>query len=285
MLPPNLSESHIYGQLGDTTATDRLMPVKVNGLSSVTAVTAGSSQSVSLKSDGTAWAWGYNQRGQLGDGTTVDRSTPIHVSGLSGVTALAAGDQHTLALKLDGAVLEWGYNGSGQLGDNTTTDRLKPVQVPGLSLALVCNSSVAQCSANTGACVGTAMVCLASNDCHEAGTCDPATGTCSNPAKLDDSTCLLGTCQAGACAPLTDAGSNGGAGGFGSSSVADAVSSSGSESSSTGSNPHEATIDLGCRFGVYSDVSPARATWLGVIALLALRRRRAGLPRAKPQPH
>src|SRR5947207_7758096 len=58
-----------------------------------------------------------------------------------------------------------------------------------------------------GACVGTnPVVCPASDQCHTAGTCNPATGACSNPAKPDGAACNDGsastqtdTCQAGAC--------------------------------------------------------------------------------------
>ena len=89
--------------------------------------------SLALKSDGTVWAWGYNNYGQLGDGTTTDRHTPVSVSGLTGVTAIAGGYGHSLALKSDGTVWAWGYNSYGQLGDGTTTDRHTPVDVSGLS--------------------------------------------------------------------------------------------------------------------------------------------------------
>ncbi len=65
---------------------------------------------VSLKSDGTVWAWGANGSGQLGDGTTIDKLTPVQVSGLSSVIAVAAGSFHTLALKSDGTVRAWGHN-------------------------------------------------------------------------------------------------------------------------------------------------------------------------------
>jgi hypothetical protein len=59
----------------------------------------------------------------------------------------------------------------------------------------------------TGACVsGAPLVCTAQDQCHTAGTCAPATGTCSNPAVADGTTCsdnnvctLNDTCQAGAC--------------------------------------------------------------------------------------
>src|SRR5579859_1492713 len=58
-----------------------------------------------------------------------------------------------------------------------------------------------------GACSGKNPVqCTASDQCHVAGTCDPAVGACSNPAKPDGAACSDGnlctqtdTCQAGSC--------------------------------------------------------------------------------------
>ena len=60
---------------------------------------------------------------------------------------------------------------------------------------------------------GTAVTCTAQDQCHNAGTCNPATGVCSNPAKPDGSPCNDGdactqsdTCQGGVCvgaAPVT----------------------------------------------------------------------------------
>jgi len=58
-----------------------------------------------------------------------------------------------------------------------------------------------------GTCTGGApVVCTAGDACHEPGTCDPATGQCSNPAKPDGSACSDGnactlneTCHAGTC--------------------------------------------------------------------------------------
>jgi MYXO-CTERM domain-containing protein len=62
-------------------------------------------------------------------------------------------------------------------------------------------------SCQGGACMaGTPVVCTASDQCHDVGTCDPATGMCSNPAKLDGTACNDGNmcttmdrCMAGAC--------------------------------------------------------------------------------------
>ena len=59
-----------------------------------------------------------------------------------------------------------------------------------------------------GVCTGAdPVVCTAQDQCHDTGVCDPATGVCSSPAKLDGTTCndgnactLTDTCQAGSCA-------------------------------------------------------------------------------------
>src|SRR5256714_15256148 len=62
-------------------------------------------------------------------------------------------------------------------------------------------------SCQAGVCTGTnPVVCAAADQCHDAGTCNPATGACSNPAKPDGATCNdsnactpTDSCQAGAC--------------------------------------------------------------------------------------
>lgn len=59
----------------------------------------------------------------------------------------------------------------------------------------------------SGVCTGVnPVVCTASDQCHDAGTCDSATGTCSNPEKPNDTACDdsdlctgADTCQAGNC--------------------------------------------------------------------------------------
>jgi hypothetical protein len=62
-------------------------------------------------------------------------------------------------------------------------------------------------SCQEGQCVGgDPVVCVASDQCHDAGTCNSATGACSDPAKPDGTGCSDGdactqsdTCQSGAC--------------------------------------------------------------------------------------
>jgi len=52
----------------------------------------------------------------------------------------------------------------------------------------------------TGTCTGASpVVCTASDACHVAGTCAPATGLCSNPNAPDGTMCAGGLCSAGSC--------------------------------------------------------------------------------------
>src|SRR5258708_6580006 len=99
----------------------------------VGASAGGGEHTLSVKSDGTARAWGNNWAGQLGDGgVEASSTTPKAVVGLTNVAAMAAGANHSLALTSDGTVWAWGYNADGELGDGTTLSRNTPEQVAGL---------------------------------------------------------------------------------------------------------------------------------------------------------
>ncbi len=127
-----------WGEIGDGTTKNRLMPVKVQGLSGqLQSVTSGGSHVCALVHNGGAWCWGFNDKGQLGDGTTTNRSTPVVVSGLPlNLAQIAAADDHTCALLQTQTVKCWGLNSKGQLGDGTTNDSSTPVKVAGLTGAV-----------------------------------------------------------------------------------------------------------------------------------------------------
>jgi len=116
------------GQVGMTAGQYPSGPTRVQGLSGITAIAAGTSHSVALMNDGTVWAWGEGVA--LGDGRNTDSSTPVQAQ-ITGVTAIAAGSGFTLALRTDGTV--WAFGITGYTGTSTQTASLVPVQVGGLA--------------------------------------------------------------------------------------------------------------------------------------------------------
>jgi alpha-tubulin suppressor-like RCC1 family protein len=113
------------GQLGDGTTEEKDVPTPVAGLTNVRAIALGGESSlgghlIALRSDGTVWAAGGNDRGQLGDGSTASSSLPVRVPGLAGVTAISTSSDHTLALLSNGSVMAWGGDTFGQLGVRAT---------------------------------------------------------------------------------------------------------------------------------------------------------------------
>lgn len=94
------------GQLGLGTAGGggRDVPTPTLLTGGITAIAAGSAQSLALRSDGTALAWGGNLFGEQGNGTVQGASgqpngTPTPVSGVQNVQAIAAGGGHNLVVQ------------------------------------------------------------------------------------------------------------------------------------------------------------------------------------------
>jgi alpha-tubulin suppressor-like RCC1 family protein len=132
-----------YGQLGDKALREANegeeepssdVPVAVEGLSGVSAISAGAHHNLALLSAGTVMAWGEDESGELGDGSIVEREeTPVAVSGLTGVTAVSAGGEHSMALLSAGTVMTWGEDKFGELGDGSAGEPSDvPVAVTGL---------------------------------------------------------------------------------------------------------------------------------------------------------
>lgn len=128
-----------YGQLGNSSFTNSLVPVAVNtsGVLSgktITSVSGSSTHTCALDSDGYVYCWGDNSRGELGNNSTATSSVPVAVNtsgALNGKTVLAisVGYYHTCAVASDNKAYCWGYDTYGQLGDNSTTDSSVPVAV------------------------------------------------------------------------------------------------------------------------------------------------------------
>ena len=92
-----------------------------------------------LKTDGTVWAYGLNDKGQVGNGSNDNATSPVQVLGpggsgyLTDIEQIASGAAHSIALSKDGKIYTWGSNTKGQLGNGTTINSTVPEIVNGLS--------------------------------------------------------------------------------------------------------------------------------------------------------
>ena len=96
-----------------------------------------------VKTDGTLWAWGKNNKGQRGmepagyTGTPANpakdnatTSSPMQVGTDTDWADIACtATNAVLAVKTDGTMWSWGRNYNGELGQGDTTDRSSPVQI------------------------------------------------------------------------------------------------------------------------------------------------------------
>ena len=121
-----------YGQLGDGTLIERILPTSVNlgnGRSAIS-VSLGQTHTCAILDDNSLKCWGGNANGQLGDESTSDRKSPQSISfGGYDVTSVSAGAYHTCALLNDTSINCWGDNWHGQLGDGSNDKQLTPVSL------------------------------------------------------------------------------------------------------------------------------------------------------------
>jgi alpha-tubulin suppressor-like RCC1 family protein len=155
------------GQLGDGTATQRLTPVSVTGLTDVVSLTAGTSFNCALRRGGDVKCWGNNAFGMLGDGSMRnERREPVSVAGLTDAVAIAAGSGHVCALKANRTVVCWGSNRKGQLGYGGEDDRLTPVAVVGSSdVVAIAAGGESSCALRQGG----SVVCWGDNGSSQLG--------------------------------------------------------------------------------------------------------------------
>lgn len=118
-----------YGQLGTGTGLDANTPTRVGTGTDWSAIAAGDFSSFGLKSDGTLWAWGWNNAAQLGDGAGLNLSTPTKIGVATTWASIDSSGSHTLALRTDGTLWSWGNGSSGQQGDGGTSAKYSPTQI------------------------------------------------------------------------------------------------------------------------------------------------------------
>jgi alpha-tubulin suppressor-like RCC1 family protein len=99
--PPPLPSGRVVAW-GTNTSGQCTVPTAA--LSNVVAISASTSNTMALKSDGSVLVWGDNTFGQ----------TNVPAAASTGVVAIASGVRSFMALKSDGSVLVWGEGGYGQ---------------------------------------------------------------------------------------------------------------------------------------------------------------------------
>jgi alpha-tubulin suppressor-like RCC1 family protein len=130
-----------YGQLGDGTTANSLVPRRVVGVPAVRAIeimvdgesSTTTSSTCALDEAGGVWCWGLNNVSQLGRPANVTANPPALVPGLDNVSDLAVGRRFACAVRTDGTVWCWGDNLDGQLGNGSIGGvSSTPTAVPGV---------------------------------------------------------------------------------------------------------------------------------------------------------
>ena len=132
------------GQLGVNDRAGRSSPIQIPGSKWGEVASVGTSGGTggnnwAVKTDGTMWIVGDNDKGQLGQNqpTSTDRSSPVQIPGTTWSAdseKFAMGTEAAGAIKTDGTLWSWGYNNQGGLGQNQSAackDYSSPVQIPG----------------------------------------------------------------------------------------------------------------------------------------------------------
>ena len=121
--------------LAQNAAINRSVPVQIPGTTWDTSKTPkGAAQNVgmAIKTDGTLWVWGANDRGQLGQNNTAAYSSPRQIPGTQWSSIGDGEYKSCCAIKTDGSLWVWGDNQYGILGQGSTSDhRSSPIQIPG----------------------------------------------------------------------------------------------------------------------------------------------------------
>lgn len=131
------------GQLGDNSLSFKTSPVSLCRPSSYIYVSCGSTYSLVVDADGTAWAFGNNTQAQFGTGNNYGNySSPISVLNGGSYKAVACGQEHSLFLMASGEIRVCGSPDYGRLGTNSTAFYTTPVSIarPGSYTKIIASS-------------------------------------------------------------------------------------------------------------------------------------------------
>ena len=125
------------GQLGNNDSelgahdADVSSPIQIGTDETWAKIAVAQSRSAAVKSNGTMWSWGNDDKGELGlSDRGTERSSPTQLPGTTW-SDVNAGRACFLATKTNNTLWSWGYSGEGQLGLNDKNARSSPTQIPG----------------------------------------------------------------------------------------------------------------------------------------------------------
>ena len=119
------------GSLGQNDIVDYSSPVQIPGTTWSKVFPTAPHSYGGVKTDGTLWAWGYNNHGQLGQNNQTHYSSPVQIPGTNWSNGVSSGNYAAFGVKTDGTAWKWGRNEYGQLGLNSRTYYSSPVQLTG----------------------------------------------------------------------------------------------------------------------------------------------------------
>tara|TARA_B100000965_G_C19555852_1_gene742132 strand:+ start:161 stop:1345 length:1185 start_codon:yes stop_codon:yes gene_type:complete len=130
--------SNYRGLLGQNTNSYHSSPVQIGSDTSWSKLShSGFNAQGAIKTDGTLWVWGDNERGGLAqnDSDNVDRSSPIQVGTDTTWSNIDMAQFRGMGVKTNGTLWTWGSNNDGVLGLNQGPSQLaecsSPTQIPG----------------------------------------------------------------------------------------------------------------------------------------------------------
>lgn len=118
-----------FGAATQARSTERVTrPTRIGTDTDWTQIAAGAGHCLALKSDGSLWAWGQNDRGQVGDGTTSNQFAVTRIGPDHDWMTIAAGDFNSYALKRDGRLWGWGVGDvMGRIADDLSPREIDSV--------------------------------------------------------------------------------------------------------------------------------------------------------------
>lgn len=133
------------GQLGNGASSGENpnpVPVMVEGVDDVVAVSAEGVQTCAVHATGTVSCWGVLDP-SLGDGHTSGSLHPIEVADIDDAVDVTTGNSFACALHASGEVSCWGSNHQGRLGVDGIDDASTPVTVGGIDDAVAITAGTA----------------------------------------------------------------------------------------------------------------------------------------------